>query len=251
MKLELDIQNPYPSGRYAWAWENVLSDDSVLDYGCNDGKVLSRLRSNSNANRIGVDLCADAIEKGQEIYPNLTLEILCNTKGVSVSDGTFDKVLLLDVIEHVADQKAILSELRRVIKPTGQLILTVPGKHLFSFLDLGNWKFYFPRLHRWAYIHRHGRDVYEYRYGESNPFGLIGDIEREKGIHEHFTRKSLAALLRDSEFEVVAFDGTGYFQRLISILNFVLPIHSFWKALQRWDQVRFSTTNLFVLCNPI
>lgn len=251
MKLALDIQNPYPPGRYAWAWENVLPGDSVLDYGCNDGKVLARLRSESSSHRMGVDLSADAIAAGRKLYPNLTLETFSNAKQLSVPDGTFDKILLLDVIEHIAGQNAVLSELRRVIKPTGQLILTVPGKHLFSFLDFGNWKFYFPRLHRWAYTRKHGADAYEYRYGESNPFGLVGDIEREKGIHEHFTRKALAALLRNSGFEIVAFDGCGYFQRLISILNRTLPFHSFWKALHRWDQARFSTVNLFVLCNPI
>ena len=170
---------------------------------------------------------------------------------LSFDDASFDRVMILDVIEHIADQKSILDELRRVLKPTGRLILSVPGKHLFSFLDRGNWKFYFPNLHRRFYVRKHGRDAYEYRYGESNPFGLFGDIEREKGIHEHFNRKSLRALLSGSGFEVELFDGSGFFQRTFTYWEKIIPAKGFWRKCHLWDRATFQSTNLFCLARPL
>ena len=58
---------------------------------------------------------------------------LSKTKAVcSVTDmapvpgGSYDTVLCSEVLEHVADPAAALAEIRRVLKPGGQLVLTVP-----------------------------------------------------------------------------------------------------------------------------
>jgi SAM-dependent methyltransferase len=49
---------------------------------------------------------------------------------------TFDLVLLLDVLEHVEDERAALAEAGRVLRPGGSLLLTVPAlKRLWSQRD--------------------------------------------------------------------------------------------------------------------
>lgn len=42
-------------------------------------------------------------------------------------DGSFDCVCLFDVLEHVEDDGGALSEVHRVLKPNGKLVLTVPA----------------------------------------------------------------------------------------------------------------------------
>jgi ubiquinone/menaquinone biosynthesis C-methylase UbiE len=55
---------------------------------------------------------------------------------------TFDLVCAFDVIEHVEDHKQALSELLRVTKPNGAIVLTVPAHmHLWSDHDLVNHHF--------------------------------------------------------------------------------------------------------------
>ncbi len=63
-------------------------------------------------------------------------------------DGSFDLVTCLDVIEHTDDDVKSLQELRRVTKPDGHLIVTVPAHpRLWSNHDVVN-------LHRRRYTRR-------------------------------------------------------------------------------------------------
>lgn len=253
MKLRITEQNPHNYNRYGFAWEFINGTDSVLDFGCHDGNFLNSLQRDSNKiTRIGVDVYAPAIESGNKLFPELQLLHTGKGQPLSFEDESFDKIIFLDVLEHIKDQKAILTELYRVLKDNGQMVVTVPGKHLFSFLDVGNYKFYFPRTHRLFYIARHGRDAHELQYTEKNPYGLIGDIEREKGIHEHFSRKKLRNLLNSCGFEVIRFDGTGFFQRLLNIFYIMLPFLRFLlRPVQRLDTRIFNRTNLFAVTRKV
>lgn len=94
----------------------------ILDLGCGTGGVLAHLGELGNA--LGVDPSPEAAG-------------YCHERGLSVAlgsgmdlpfpDETFDAVLALDVIEHVEDDVALLREARRVLRPGGVVVLTVPA----------------------------------------------------------------------------------------------------------------------------
>ncbi|MBX3015329.1 MAG: class I SAM-dependent methyltransferase [Caldilineaceae bacterium] len=51
-------------------------------------------------------------------------------------DSAFDLVTLLDTIEHIPDEFGVLEECRRVLKPGGKLLITVPAfQWLWSYND--------------------------------------------------------------------------------------------------------------------
>jgi SAM-dependent methyltransferase len=51
-------------------------------------------------------------------------------------DATFDLVALLDTVEHIPDEFGVLAEVRRVLKPGGKVIITVPAfMWLWSYND--------------------------------------------------------------------------------------------------------------------
>jgi SAM-dependent methyltransferase len=57
---------------------------------------------------------------------------------IPVSPGTFDLVCLFDVLEHVAEDEASLVSMRRLLKPNGKIVLTVPAHQwLWSTHDVG------------------------------------------------------------------------------------------------------------------
>lgn len=64
-------------------------------------------------------------------------------------DGFFNLAMSAEVLEHVPDARAAISELARILAPGGHLVLEVPYSH--------EWDRSFVRVHRW-----HGRDVYLY-----------------------------------------------------------------------------------------
>jgi len=197
---------------------------------------------------VGVDVNVAAVSSLEQTDDHVALLSIPKGGKLPFPASSFDVVCLIGVLEHVHRQDLLLSELWRVLADEGRLIVSVPGRHIFSFLDLGNLKFRFPRLHRWYYTRKHSMEDYQMRYVDGVN-GLIGDIEIEKSWHEHFTLERLKLLLADNGFELQESDGFGYFMR---------PIHNLWalspimkKPLYRLmllDMRVFNRAEIFVEC---
>ncbi|MFP4216317.1 MAG: class I SAM-dependent methyltransferase [Phycisphaerae bacterium] len=258
MRFRPSPANPHTALRFAYAWEHIPPDTaSHLDVGCYDGEFLAGLTSRGIGRLVGADASSTAIAKARRAHPQCEFVHLSPPEGdLPFADESFTSVSLLEVIEHVADQKHLLGEVHRVLAPGGLLLVSVPGKHLFSFLDVGNLKFRFPHLHRWFYVRKHGREEYLRRYVD-NPEGLVGDISMKKRWHEHFRSDGLKQLLRSSGFEVLDIDGAGFFWRLIlgsrialNQLRFVPGSQALTAVLAKayqWDNSLGSVANLFCL----
>lgn len=249
MHTKISSNNPYGHNRWGFAWEYVHGGGTAhLDFGCNDGSFLNTLKDKGIGRLIGVDVSEEAAKKGQQLFPELDIIKIDETAALPFDDGTFSSVTILDVLEHIYEQTELLTELNRVLKDGGTLVITVPGQHLFSFLDMGNFKFLFPRLHRWYYCLWHSPEEYEHRY-VSNPAGLIGDISAKKRWHEHFNRKKMSKLLTEAGFSIIDFDGTGFFSRVIGNMSYLFrwfkPLYKILIELQKLDAKLFEATNLF------
>jgi len=129
------------------------------------------------------------------------------------------------------------------------MIITVPKKHIFSFLDMGNFKFIFPTLHKIYYQLRYSKKEYNLRY-VNNENGLYGDIENEKMWHQHFANSELEALLKSCGFTVIQFDGSGLFGRPLLIFSICIPfIRPLAKKLKYWDARLFESMNCFAIAS--
>jgi ubiquinone/menaquinone biosynthesis C-methylase UbiE len=233
MKTSRSAGNPHGHDRYAFAWEYVPPDSRChLDIGCYDGEFLVSLKGKMAGKLVGADVCLDAIREARAKAPDTEFVHLDRTVPLPFAKETFTFVTILDVLEHVYEQEELLQELHRVMVPAGRLIVTTPRQYLLSFLDLGNLKFLFPRLHRWYYCRRHSRQAYEYRY-VSNPCGLVGDISARKRWHEHFTASRLGGLLERSGFRVVCFDGSAFFTRPMVLLDQASNRFGWYKELAK------------------
>jgi SAM-dependent methyltransferase len=62
----------------------------------------------------------------QSMHTGRSPDILADLHALPVGDSTFDFVLCTEVLEHVNDPFRVLSELQRVLRPGGQLLLTTP-----------------------------------------------------------------------------------------------------------------------------
>ena len=74
----------------------------------------------------GVDIVSNALEIAKRNNPNASFALLAPDGSIPVSDDTFAAVWCTEVIEHILDVHVFLSEVRRVLKPGGILILTTP-----------------------------------------------------------------------------------------------------------------------------
>ncbi|MHC4158523.1 MAG: class I SAM-dependent methyltransferase [Planctomycetota bacterium] len=251
MHTKISADNPYGYNRWGFAWEYIPKGGVAhLDFGCHDGAFLNALKDKENGRLVGVDVSEEAVMRGQQCYPELEFVNINEAIDLPFDNGTFSSVTVLDVLEHVYKQSELLSELNRVLISGGRLIVTVPCLHVFSFLDMGNFKFRFPRLHRWYYCLCHSRQEYEYRY-KSNPYGLIGDISARKRWHEHFNQEKLRKLLLEAGFNVTIFDGAGFFSRVIGniayLFRWIKPLYKVFIWFNRLDSRLFQSANLFCL----
>jgi len=110
---------------------NVKAGDKVLDVGCGRGEIIFQT-ANLGAISTGLDFSSDAIRIAQSVREMHSSEIrnrinfvLSDCEEILFPDNTFDKVFLLDVVEHLSNEEinAIFLEIRRVLKPNGLLII--------------------------------------------------------------------------------------------------------------------------------
>lgn len=127
-----------------------------LDLGCGDGSVMGSLSRRLGGVRVvGVDKDAEEIVRARKTG---AYERVHAAPGSSVPEpgGTFDWVLANSVLEHVPNIRAVLAEVSRLLKPAGQLWITVPGPDFHAALAgpgllaplLGRGDEYFRRLDR-------------------------------------------------------------------------------------------------------
>lgn len=250
MKTKISKNNPFGCDRYGFLWEVLCSRHKGvhLDYGTYDGKVLKQLSETDLIKRgVGLDLNRKIIASNYSTMPsNVVLENVSQKTPLPHYDSFFDTISILDVIEHIHDQESILKELNRVLKNDGILIVTVPKKHAFSFLDTGNFKFYFPQIYRWYYVKKYSLKAYKERYIDC-PNGLFGDIEKKKMWHQHFSCKEMENLLLKCGFKILVFDGSGFLCRVLWIVDFLVPrfLKRFTPILTKMDARLFSSVNLF------
>lgn len=74
----------------------------------------------------GVDPSGVALERARAAHPDVAFHLGLADGGLPFDDGSFDLVVCLDVLQHVADTQRLLSETRRVLAPRGVLGLSVP-----------------------------------------------------------------------------------------------------------------------------
>ncbi len=105
-----------------------LAGQNWLDAGCGTGTLARFLAEAKGCHTLGVDASAEMIANCVPARDTEFRQIrdICET---GLPNGTFDGVLCSSVLEYVSDPRAALVELRRLLKPQGLLLVSVPNAH--------------------------------------------------------------------------------------------------------------------------
>lgn len=104
---------------------HVAAGETVLDLGCGAGEFSAALRE-AGAAPIAVDVAAEALRRAAARVPGLDARLWAAGEPLPAADNGVDAVWAGEVVEHVADVAPWLSEVRRVLRPGGTLLLTTP-----------------------------------------------------------------------------------------------------------------------------
>jgi ubiquinone/menaquinone biosynthesis C-methylase UbiE len=151
----------------------------VLDLGCGEGQLTAAL-ADAGFEATGADVAEEPLRRAAEQHPGLDLRLLPAAGEWPLPDASFDAVWAGETIEHVADTAGWLSEVRRVLRSGGLLLLSTPAHGRLRMLALA---LSARRLDR-----------------HFDP----------RSDHLHFyTRRSLTLLLADFGFEQIEVRGAG------------------------------------------
>ena len=116
------VGNPFALGK-------IKPGEQILDIGCGAGvdTILAAILAGGKGSAIGVDIVTEMIERAES---NLALMDLENVKlqkasgeSLPFAEDTFDVVISNGVINLIPDKEAAMSEIIRVLKPAGRLMV--------------------------------------------------------------------------------------------------------------------------------
>jgi SAM-dependent methyltransferase len=98
----------------------------VLDYGCGYGRQLAELTRLGYCDLTGVDASAAMVKRAREQLPGVPIDV-CETYPAPHPKASFDAILLSAVLTCIVrdeEQRALIAELGRMLRPGGVLLLS-------------------------------------------------------------------------------------------------------------------------------
>lgn len=116
--------------RRAWTvleWLGAPRGRRILDAGCGRGFYLKMIRRLGAGRLVGVDFEPPLLARARRTTAGLGVGLAAaSVTALPFAAGSFAAVVLSEVLEHVADDRAALAEAWRLLEPGGLLIVTVP-----------------------------------------------------------------------------------------------------------------------------
>ena len=151
----------------------------VLDVGCGAGEITSEI-ARAGFDVVGIDVAEEPLRRARARDPQLDVRLVAIDGEWPLADASFDAVWAGETLEHVLDTAAWLSEVRRVLRSGGTLVLSTPAHGRLRLLALA---------------------LSARRFDEH--FDPRSDHVR------FYTRRTLAGLLADFGFEQIDVRGAG------------------------------------------
>ena len=164
---------------------------AIFDFGCGNGIILKTIKSiNPEARLIGLDVSETALSEARRTLPEAEFYKITDGGQLPLKDKIADFVFSSEVLEHIYDVENAFSEIARILKLGGRLLLTTPYHGLLKNILIALFSF-------------------------NKHFNPAGPHIR------FFTKKSLFSLLKKNGFEIRAH---GYYGRFYPISHSIFVL---------------------------
>jgi SAM-dependent methyltransferase len=102
-----------------------LNGARVLEDGCGTGTYAAQIAQRFDAFVVALDIEAERVAVASELVPRA---LVAAAERLPHPADTFEVVFSNEVIEHVADDRAALSEMVRVVRPGGRILIFCPNR---------------------------------------------------------------------------------------------------------------------------
>jgi len=132
---------------------NIRKTDNLLDIGCGGGYVSKELKERFGCNVTGIDASRVAIKTAKLVNKSIDFMQMPATS-LEFEGDQFDVAICLGVLEHIEEIDSFLSELTRVVKKNGKIVITTSNKYSLMYFHrkmkemLKCWKYGYQK--NWA-----------------------------------------------------------------------------------------------------
>ncbi len=142
------IEEEKPDSYYRHVREDVLAlvpEDAacILEVGCAAGETGRALKSRRDAFVAGVETVPAAAAKARAVLDDV-VEGDIETLALPYEAESFDCVLFADVLEHLVDPLAVLMKVKKLLKPGGTVVASLPNVQYYGLIHHlveGNWTY--------------------------------------------------------------------------------------------------------------
>ena len=118
--------------RYHWA-SSLCANQDVLELACGGGQGLGIIAKNANS-VIASDVSEEVLVSARRNFSEEFKIQAFSADAIPYSDDSFDVVILFEALYYLADFSDFIDECRRVLRPKGRLLLSMPNKDLYDFV---------------------------------------------------------------------------------------------------------------------
>lgn len=173
--------------------KHIKKHAKVLEVGCGDGRSLTYIKDITK-NIVGIDINKKAINYAKKILPELKFQV-ADGKDLPFEENSFDFVICMTTPANFgSDRQKFYSEMKRVLKPSGEIIINVFNEDAMP-----------ARMEIYKKFNAPIKEV-------------IGGkvIFEDVGPSEQFSKQELEEIFKKAELEIIEItkQGMGYFCRL-------------------------------------
>ncbi len=184
-KVSLAWENYYKETRWEYkeALANIQPSDSVLEVGCGRGFFLKELEEKGVSNALGLDFNPEAINNKVTKFDILDKDL--NELDI---ENKFDVICFFQVLEHVSDPFAFLTNVKKLLNKGGRLIYSVPNN---EFAPLKNMQdaFDLPPHH----VGQYNLEIIE-NIAHTLDMEIMRNIEEKSPINYQYYKNKLGGL---------------------------------------------------------
>jgi len=183
----------------------------ILEIGCGAGLLCFKLAQMTKA-VVGIDISFFVLDFANRVkeylqYENVSFQI-GDAENLTFQDRVFDLVVCSEVLEHLISPGKALSEIRRVVKDTGMIILTTPSAISLSNISMSILRIFNRHIESEKNIYFDKKTYFAIKRRESSKLpeflktpGVLHD-ETFIRVHERFQYHALITMFHNTGFDV-------------------------------------------------
>ncbi|MHB1155512.1 MAG: class I SAM-dependent methyltransferase [Phycisphaerales bacterium] len=105
---------------------DATASRSILDVGCGAGHISRYFAEEKKLKITGIDLSDVGVAQCAQAVPTGKFRVHDLTQPMPFDAGSFDYIWCSEVLEHLFSPLYALQQMKRVLKPNGKILLTVP-----------------------------------------------------------------------------------------------------------------------------